>query len=103
MQDRVLRQRLQDSERKLGLSMPIDEAQQRAAQLQAEVSSLERLCQSDENIFVLVSFDRMDSYFLAVSNLFCRLLSPVLKLNSIVSSRSMHLSSHCLMLLQAFH
>ncbi|KAI4382259.1 hypothetical protein MLD38_008245 [Melastoma candidum] len=40
--DRMLRQRLQDSERKLGLSMPIDEAKQRAAQLQAEATSLER-------------------------------------------------------------
>ncbi|XP_039125054.1 uncharacterized protein LOC120261286 [Dioscorea cayenensis subsp. rotundata] len=40
--DKELRRRLQDSERKLGLSMPIDEAKGRAAQLQSEVTNLER-------------------------------------------------------------
>ncbi|KAG2674469.1 hypothetical protein I3843_13G121800 [Carya illinoinensis] len=40
--DKELRQRLQDSERKLGLSMPLDEAKERAAQLESEVTSLER-------------------------------------------------------------
>ncbi|KAK4763064.1 hypothetical protein SAY86_008832 [Trapa natans] len=40
--DKELRQRLQDSERKLGLSMPLDDANERASQLQAEVTSLER-------------------------------------------------------------
>ncbi|KAG6632145.1 hypothetical protein CIPAW_13G138500 [Carya illinoinensis] len=39
--DKELRQRLQDSERKLGLSMPLDEAKERAAQLESEVTSLE--------------------------------------------------------------
>ncbi|RWW10664.1 hypothetical protein GW17_00025785 [Ensete ventricosum] len=37
-----LRQRLSDSEHKLGLSMPIEEAKERAAQLQSEITSLER-------------------------------------------------------------
>ncbi|CAL9111509.1 unnamed protein product, partial [Musa textilis] len=37
-----LRWRLSDSEHKLGLSMPIEEAKERAAQLQSEVTSLER-------------------------------------------------------------
>ncbi|KAM0939690.1 hypothetical protein DsansV1_C19g0156111 [Dioscorea sansibarensis] len=40
--DKELRRRLQDSERKLGLSMPIDEAKVRAAQLNSEVTNLER-------------------------------------------------------------
>ncbi|MQM05474.1 hypothetical protein Taro_038278, partial [Colocasia esculenta] len=40
--DKLLRQRLQDSEYKLGLSMPLDEANERASQLQTEVVSLER-------------------------------------------------------------
>lgn len=40
--DKELRQRLQDSERKLGLSMPLDEAEERAGQLESEVTSLER-------------------------------------------------------------
>ncbi|XP_011044782.1 PREDICTED: uncharacterized protein LOC105139856 [Populus euphratica] len=40
--DKELRQRLQDSERKLGSSMPIDEAKERASQLESEVTSLER-------------------------------------------------------------
>ncbi|KAL6967065.1 hypothetical protein U1Q18_032866 [Sarracenia purpurea var. burkii] len=40
--DKELRQRLQDSEHKLGLSMPLDEAKQRAAQLESEVTTLER-------------------------------------------------------------
>lgn len=50
-QDKELRQRLQDSEHKLGLSMPLDEAKERAAQLESEVTSLERYflidCASD--------------------------------------------------------
>ncbi|KAJ4958715.1 hypothetical protein NE237_025826 [Protea cynaroides] len=40
--DKELRQRLQDSEHKLGLSMPLDQAKDRATQLQSEVQSLER-------------------------------------------------------------
>ncbi|XVF19743.1 hypothetical protein REPUB_Repub11eG0137200 [Reevesia pubescens] len=40
--DKELRQRLQDSERKLGLSMPLDLAKERAGQLESEVTSLER-------------------------------------------------------------
>ncbi|XP_043703329.1 uncharacterized protein LOC122653535 [Telopea speciosissima] len=40
--DKELRQRLQDSEHKLGLSMPLDDAKDRAVQLQSEVTSLER-------------------------------------------------------------
>ncbi|XP_034687276.1 uncharacterized protein LOC117915724 isoform X2 [Vitis riparia] len=40
--DKELRKRLQDSEHKLGLSMPLDEANERAAQLESEVTSLER-------------------------------------------------------------
>ncbi|XP_022962697.1 uncharacterized protein LOC111463112 [Cucurbita moschata] len=40
--DRELRQRLQDSERKLGSSMPLDAAKERATQLESEVTSLER-------------------------------------------------------------
>ncbi|KAK9122743.1 hypothetical protein Sjap_012345 [Stephania japonica] len=40
--DKELRQRLQESERKLGLSMPLDEAKDRATQLQSEVTLLER-------------------------------------------------------------
>ncbi|XP_038707527.1 uncharacterized protein LOC120002783 [Tripterygium wilfordii] len=40
--DEILRHRLQDSERKLGLSMPLDEAKERASQLESEVTSLER-------------------------------------------------------------
>ena len=42
IQDSELRQRLQDSERKLGLSMPLNEAKERAAQLESEVTSLDR-------------------------------------------------------------
>lgn len=42
LQDKELRQRLQESEHKLGLSMPVDEANDRTLQLQAEVTSLER-------------------------------------------------------------
>ncbi|KAH7542022.1 hypothetical protein FEM48_Zijuj02G0029400 [Ziziphus jujuba var. spinosa] len=40
--DRELRIRLQDSECKLGSSMPLNEAKERAAQLESEVTSLER-------------------------------------------------------------
>ncbi|KAK6936189.1 hypothetical protein RJ641_033219 [Dillenia turbinata] len=40
--DKELRQRLQESERKLGMSMPLEEAKVRAAQLESEVTSLER-------------------------------------------------------------
>ncbi|PKA47552.1 hypothetical protein AXF42_Ash014748 [Apostasia shenzhenica] len=40
--DKLLRQRLRDSEHKLGLVMPLEQAKERAAQLQAEVASLER-------------------------------------------------------------
>ncbi|KAL5763798.1 hypothetical protein ACOSP7_016160 [Xanthoceras sorbifolium] len=40
--DKELRLRLQDSESKLGLSMPLDQAKERATQLESEVTSLER-------------------------------------------------------------
>ncbi|GMP88527.1 hypothetical protein CsSME_00040491 [Camellia sinensis var. sinensis] len=40
--DKELREQLQDSERKLGSSMPLDEANERATQLQSEVTSLDR-------------------------------------------------------------
>ncbi|KAM1167948.1 hypothetical protein EV1_029565 [Malus domestica] len=39
--DRELRSRLQDSECKLGLSMPLNEAKERASQLEKEVTSLD--------------------------------------------------------------
>ncbi|KAI3909501.1 hypothetical protein MKW92_053882 [Papaver armeniacum] len=42
LQDEILRQRLRESEHKLGLSMPLDDAKDRATQLQSEVTSLER-------------------------------------------------------------
>lgn len=41
-QDKQLRQRLQDSEHKLGLSMPLDEAKERVSQLEAEATAYER-------------------------------------------------------------
>lgn len=40
--DKEIRQRLRDSEYKLGLSLPLDSAKERASQLQSEVTSLER-------------------------------------------------------------
>ncbi|KAI0491459.1 hypothetical protein KFK09_025719 [Dendrobium nobile] len=40
--DKLLRQRLQDSEHKLGLAMPLEQAKEREVQLLAEVTSLER-------------------------------------------------------------
>ncbi|XP_010496165.1 PREDICTED: uncharacterized protein LOC104773286 [Camelina sativa] len=40
--DKILRVRLQESEHKLGLSMPIDLAKERITQLEAEATSLER-------------------------------------------------------------
>ncbi|XP_045819027.1 uncharacterized protein LOC123911616 [Trifolium pratense] len=40
--DKEIRKRLQDSEFKLGSSIPLDEAKERTAQLEAEVTSLER-------------------------------------------------------------
>lgn len=40
--DRELRKRLQDSEHKLGLSMPLNDAKERASQLETEVTSLDR-------------------------------------------------------------
>ncbi|XP_027083928.1 uncharacterized protein [Coffea arabica] len=40
--DKELRQRLQDSERKLGMSMPLQEAKERSTQLESEVTLLER-------------------------------------------------------------
>lgn len=40
--DKEIRQKLQDSERKLGMSMPFDDAKQRASQLESEVTSLGR-------------------------------------------------------------
>lgn len=41
-QDKELRRKLQDSERKLGMSMPFEQAKQRASQLESEVTLLER-------------------------------------------------------------
>lgn len=40
--DKELRQRLQDSERKLGISMPLELAKERSNQLEAEATQLER-------------------------------------------------------------
>ncbi|KAL9247299.1 hypothetical protein vseg_020743 [Gypsophila vaccaria] len=40
--DKEIRQRLQESEHKLGSSMPLDQANERAAQLESEVTKLER-------------------------------------------------------------
>ncbi|KAL2536141.1 hypothetical protein Fot_17532 [Forsythia ovata] len=40
--DKELRQRLQESEKKLGMSMPLDQAKERANQLESEVTLLER-------------------------------------------------------------
>ncbi|KAF2563620.1 hypothetical protein F2Q70_00016987, partial [Brassica cretica] len=40
--DKVLRVRLQESEHKLGMSMPIDLAKERITQLEAKATSLER-------------------------------------------------------------
>ncbi|XP_050369970.1 uncharacterized protein LOC126788055 [Argentina anserina] len=40
--DRELRKRLQDSEHKLGLSMPLNDAKERASQLEKEVTLLDR-------------------------------------------------------------
>jgi len=45
MQDKEIRKRLQDSEFKLGSSMPLDAAKERSTQLEAEVTSLERYFQ----------------------------------------------------------
>ncbi|KAG0493023.1 hypothetical protein HPP92_006421 [Vanilla planifolia] len=40
--DKLLRRRLQESEHKLGLVMPLEQAKEREAQLQGEITSLER-------------------------------------------------------------
>ncbi|CAH1439545.1 unnamed protein product, partial [Lactuca virosa] len=40
--DKELRKRLQDSEYRLGLSMPLDQAKERASQLESETTTLER-------------------------------------------------------------
>ncbi|CAM8942739.1 unnamed protein product [Rhodiola kirilowii] len=40
--DIVLRKRLQESEHKLGLSMPLDDAEERAAHLESQITSLDR-------------------------------------------------------------
>ncbi|XP_024159844.1 uncharacterized protein LOC112167109 isoform X2 [Rosa chinensis] len=40
--DRELRKRLQDSEQKLGMSIPLNDAKERASQLETEVTSLDR-------------------------------------------------------------
>ncbi|WCJ41777.1 hypothetical protein M5689_022621 [Euphorbia peplus] len=40
--DKEIRQRLQESERKLGLSMPLEGAMERVSQLESEVTSLDR-------------------------------------------------------------
>ncbi|KAG6433089.1 hypothetical protein SASPL_104696 [Salvia splendens] len=49
--DKELRQRLQDSERKLGMFMPLNLANERSTQLEAEATQLERL--DFENIGIL--------------------------------------------------
>lgn len=41
-QDIELRKRLQESEHKLGLSMPLEEAKERAAQLESQITMLDR-------------------------------------------------------------
>ncbi|KAL9673061.1 hypothetical protein QQ045_029314 [Rhodiola kirilowii] len=41
-QDIELRKRLQESEHKLGLSMPLDDAKARAAQLESQITLLDR-------------------------------------------------------------
>ncbi|KAL1298755.1 hypothetical protein AAHE18_18G055400 [Arachis hypogaea] len=41
--DKEIRNRLQESERKLGSSMPFDEAKERVTQLEKEVTSLDRI------------------------------------------------------------
>ncbi|KAF4402500.1 hypothetical protein G4B88_012285 [Cannabis sativa] len=40
--DKELRKRLEESEHKLGLSMPLEQAKERAIQLESEITSLER-------------------------------------------------------------
>ncbi|KAL5579849.1 hypothetical protein UlMin_012291 [Ulmus minor] len=40
--DKELRKRLEESEHKLGLSMPLDQAKERATQLESDITSLER-------------------------------------------------------------
>jgi hypothetical protein len=42
LQDKEIRQRMQDSEYKLGSSMPMEAAKERASQLQSEITLLER-------------------------------------------------------------
>lgn len=42
LQDKEIRERLKDSEYKLGLSMPLEKAKERTTQLQSEVTLLER-------------------------------------------------------------
>lgn len=41
-QDVELRKRLQESEHKLGLSMPVEDAKERAAQLESQITMLDR-------------------------------------------------------------
>ena len=61
LQDKELRKRLQDSEYKLGLSMPLDEANERVVQLESEVTSLERYFVKAYNldIYWLVKLSRL--------------------------------------------
>ncbi|KAK1310328.1 hypothetical protein QJS10_CPA08g01542 [Acorus calamus] len=54
--DKELRDRLQNSERKLGSSMPLDAAKERASQLQSEVTSLER------RLILASGFEGMDGF-----------------------------------------
>ena len=42
LQDKEIRERLQDSEYKLGFSMPLEDAKERVTQLQSELTLLER-------------------------------------------------------------
>jgi hypothetical protein len=42
LQDKEIRERLQDSEYKLGVSMPLEAAKERVTQLQSELTLLER-------------------------------------------------------------
>lgn len=58
--DRELRKRVEESEHKLGLSMPLDEAKQRATLIESEITSLERynLEQAIENFMDCAHFHR---------------------------------------------
>ncbi|XP_016552021.1 uncharacterized protein LOC107851488 isoform X3 [Capsicum annuum] len=68
--DKELRQRLQDSEQKLGMSMPLDQAKERATHLESEVTSLERYDRNRKHkIYEFSSVDTKSLLF----NIFVRL------------------------------